>query len=104
MRKSKKNKHRARELRIRELQNKSNVFDFHASLITVAELTKVKLFLGGISQTANTALCVKSSDSGSDTPGKPDRPFPRKPLRRRKNIKVLKKRTRIKLDDGKYGK
>lgn len=104
MGKSKKHNHRARELRIRELKNRSKALNFPFSHITVVELAKVEPFVRGVPQTINTTVCVKKSDNGSDTPWKPDRPFPRKPFRRRKNIKVLKKRTRIKLDDGKYRK
>lgn len=103
MGKSKKHNHRARELRIRELKDNSKVLNFPSSHIAVAELAKVELFVKGVSQTINTTLCVKGSDNGSDSP-QSDRPFPRKPLRKRKSIKELKKRTKIKLDDGKYRK
>lgn len=37
-------------------KHKSNVFSFHTSHITVAELAKGKLFVGGISQTINTTM------------------------------------------------
>ena len=64
-------------------------------------MAKVELFVGGVPQTINTTVCVKGSDNGSDTPRKPDRPFPRMPFRRRKRIKVLKKRKTINIKDGK---
>lgn len=96
MGKSKKHTPRARELRIRELKNKSKIFNFQSSHISLSELAKVELFVGGVPQTINTTVCVKGSDNGSDTPRKPDRPFPRKPLRRRKSINVLKKKNKNK--------
>lgn len=94
MGKSRTHKSRVCELQVRELLNKSKVSSFHSSRITVAELAKVDQFVRGVPKTINTTLCVASSDNGSDTPGKPDRPFPRKPLKRRKSIKVLKKMTK----------
>ena len=97
MGKSSKHKSRVRELQIRELQNKSKVSSFHSSRITVAELAKVEQFFRGVPKTINTTLCVKSSDNSSDTLGKSDKPFPRKPLRRQKSLKVLKKMTKNKI-------
>ena len=94
MGKSRKHKSRVCESQVRELLNKSKVSSFHSSRITVFELAKADQFVRGVPKTINTTLCVVSSDNGSDTPGKPDRPFPRKPLKRRKSIKVLKKMTK----------